>query len=362
MTSQGIGKRVPIIVLFAMLALTIKPGRAFAEDLITVETEHGATQSAIVDHANVDSRARTLDTMKHRADNAPLATVSDDGRHIALLNIGESGEPRRHADLVVLDTHTNSHRVLATGLQQVPAAFAANRREVFVVRSSALPPPSVEERRHGHLENERLAVLAINLQNGHERVVVEDIAYMIHPVGVAASGELIVIRAAWEGGSIVAIHPTTGHLRTLVASPTDAYRDATLSTDRRSIVALARAGSTAKIIRVHVVNSAVEILVPNAAQDASPVALGNAAILFSEEHTRVAMRGTGNPAVVLEDKNASWVHAARASASGNHIVFEALTATGPKLIALNTHTGAYSVLAVPANTVVHVVGFSEVPQ
>jgi hypothetical protein len=348
--------RTAFVVAFMWLA---SASIAAAQTVIAIETAHDADSSAIVAHSfSAQQSVRTLGRVAHHADVVPMATLAPDGRALALLNVSNSGEPRRHTDLLLFDIATAQSRVLLTGLQQVPAAFSADNREVFVVRSEAMPPPSDEETRHGRLEDERLTVLAVDARSGRVREVNSDIAYMLHPIGVAHSSELIAIRASWGGGSIVAIDTRSGRTRTLVRSSMDAFRDASLSTDGLSVVALRRDARSNDVVRVRIEDSVVETIATNVSSDAAPIAVGASSSLLTSAHTDVRMIGPGSVFTLWSNGNARWLHAIAATNDARLIVLESIGSASRETLVLQTQTGACAPLSVPSNVVVHVAGIA----
>lgn len=332
---------------------------ATAQTLIAVETVHDADASSIVAHSfGAQTSSRALGRIAHRADVAPMATVSHDGRSVALLNVSAQGEPRRHADLLLFDVATSQSRFLQGGLQQVPVVFSLEDREAFVVRSEALPPPSEEETRHGRLEDERLTLLAVDLQSGRTREVMHDVAYMIHPIAVAHSSELIAIRAAWGGGSLVAIDTTSGRTRVLTRAGNDAFRDASLSADGMSVVCVRRTQQGNDVLRVRIEDSAVEVIASQTSTDVAPLAFGASGALLTDEHSHVRMMDTGSVFTLWSERNARWLHAVAVSSDLSLIVLESISSEARETLVLQTRTGAASPLRVNRNAVVHVAGFS----
>ncbi len=349
-------RRTFAVLVLGGLALFARASSVSAQTIFTVETPHDGTSSTLVAHtiAATDS-TRTIARIAHHEDTPPLATVSHDGAEVALLNIGARGEPRRHSDLVVIDAATGQQRTLATELQQVPAMFSRDDRTIFVVRSSAAPPPSDDETRRGHLENERLSVLAIDRATASTSIIADDVAYMLHPAGVSRTGELIFIRASWDGGSVVALDPATGRFRTLIASRENAFRDATLDGAGESVVVLERVGRNARVLRIQIEDGSVTVVDANAHTAASPVAANRTVLLGDAARTLALVSGSTHTALWSVPEGA-MIRAVAVSASASLIAFETTSPTSRETLALSTASGVCLPLAVPNNVVVHVAG------
>lgn len=351
------GFRLPLATALVWLA---SASLAFAQTVISIETEHDATSSAIVAHSFGQTESvTTLGHVAHRSGMAPLATLSHDGRSVALLNVSSSGEPRRHAELLLFNIATRSTRVLMNDVQAVPAAFSPSDREVFVVRSGEVPPPSDEETRRGRLESERLQLLAVDIASGRSREILTDVAYMLHPIGVAATGELIAIRAAWNGGRVLAIDTNTGATRTLLQSPRDAFRDVSLSSDGLSLVALRRNGQSNDIVRAFIDHDATEILLRDVASDAAPLAIGPRSTLLTNGHSELRLQGPSATLPVWSANSSEWLHALAASRNGSLIWMESVSERSREVLVLRSDTGACTPVRLPPRTVVHVAGIVE---
>lgn len=351
------GFRLPLVSALVWLATV---SLADAQTVISIETVHDADHSAIVAHSFAQSeRVTTLGHVSHRSGMAPIATLSHDGNTLALLNVSQSGEPRRHADLLRFDVQTREMRVLMSGLQAVPAVFSASDHEVFVVRSEAVALPTDDETRTGHLENERLRLLAVDPDTGRSREVMTDVAYMLHPIGVAASGELVAIRAAWNGGRVVAIHTTTGRERTLLHSSIDAFRDASLSSDGTSVVTLRRNGQSSDVVRAFIEDGATEVVLRDVDSDAAPLAVGPRSTLITNGHSELRLVGPSAALPVWSTGGSSWLHAIAASRSTSIVWMESVSESAREVLVLRTDTGACTPLRLPRGTVVHVAGVAE---
>jgi hypothetical protein len=241
--------------------------------------------------------------------------LSPDGRTIALLNVPADGEPRRGADLVFIDGANGAARVAVRSLAQVPAVWAPDGSEVYVVRSEPVPPPA-DLMRQGRIEDERLIVLAVG-RDGRARAVAEDVAYMLHPIGVSpATDEIVAIRASWQLGSIRAIDPLTGHVRDLATSPLDAFRDVTLDAAGEYAICLRRepAARRAVIERVSLTGQAARVLA-TVAEDAAPGAAGGA-VVFTRDQVELALARAGRIASLWRAPQAHSVRVV--AASGTH--------------------------------------------
>lgn len=296
-----------------------------AQSAVTLETAVDAPATRVVLRSLGATRSasdRVVATFSHRAGVPPMGALSPDGRVLALVSVPAGAEPRRHALLVLVDLATGRARTVATDLQQVPPAWSPDGRTVYVVRSYAMPPPTEAETRRGRLEDERLVVRAVRVADGETRDACVDVAYVLHPVGVAAAtGELVVIRVAWQGASIRAIDPSSCATRDLAADPGDVLRDAHLDASAESVIYLRRRARAhaATIERVAVSGGAPAVLA-QADDRAMPLPVGDAVVLTSGAalvvgRARLAVQAGAISALASSPAGAIVVH--RTTASGH---------------------------------------------
>ena len=300
---------------------------AAAQSVVTLETEIDSGTTRILVRALVQARAggaaeRVVATVSHRAGEPPMGALSPDGRTVALATVASGGEPRRHAEVVLVDVASGRARTVLRDVQQVPPAWSDDSRTVYGVRSFAMPPPSEAETRRGRLESERLVVEAVRAADGAVRDACVDVAYVLHPIGVArATGELVVIRVSWQGASVRAIDPASCATRDLASDAGDLLRDAHLDGRGENVVYLRRrARSREATIEQVAVSGGAARIVARVDDRAMPVPIGDGVAYTSgatlvSERARVDARGAAISVVAVSEGGALVVH--RTSANGH---------------------------------------------
>ena len=325
---------------------------ASAQSAVSLETEIDSALTRVVLRSvgRASAQARVVATIAHRAGDPPIGAVSPDGRTLALATVPAGGEPRRHAQLVLVDLQRGRARTVARDLQQVPPSWSRDGRTVYAVRSYPMPPPSEAQTRHGRLEDERLVLQAVRAADGVAREACTDVAYVLHPIGVAAAtGELVVIRVSWQGASIRAIDPGSCATRDLVADRADVLRDAHLDGRAETVVYLRRLARShyATIERVGVSDGA-PVVVARVGDRAMPVPLGEG-VAYTSGAALVAGR------VRLEAPQGAI--SAIASSADGALVVHRTTASGHAYSVLAPGALAERALGLAARTTLSIAGF-----